>query len=187
MAMHRAVYGSNHEDVEDVGSDASMDIDSLDSIHDHPRINHYSALHSFLMDPEITRLRVSNTRERTSVNPRVQNRDENDLVVETSSESSVMLNQGGEQDDTTTTFEEEENETNDNSDTTTMTADGNEEITNTTTDYSDSSSQESRQRADLTICAASSCRNRPAVGCTNSLCGRCCVLIGNYHCPRHNS
>ena len=36
-------------------------------------------------------------------------------------------------------------------------------------------------------CNALYCRNRPAVDCTNSLCGRCCVLGGEFQCPRHNS
>jgi fido (protein-threonine AMPylation protein) len=36
-------------------------------------------------------------------------------------------------------------------------------------------------------CDALYCRNRPAIDCTNSLCGRCCVLGGEFHCPRHNS
>lgn len=36
-------------------------------------------------------------------------------------------------------------------------------------------------------CLALSCRNRPAVDCRNSLCGRCCVFVGRFHCPRHNS
>jgi fido (protein-threonine AMPylation protein) len=36
-------------------------------------------------------------------------------------------------------------------------------------------------------CDALYCRNRPAIDCTNNLCGRCCVLGGEFHCPRHNS
>ena len=36
-------------------------------------------------------------------------------------------------------------------------------------------------------CVASHCRNRPAADCTNSLCGRCCILTGTFFCPRHNS
>lgn len=36
-------------------------------------------------------------------------------------------------------------------------------------------------------CDALYCRNRPAIDCANSLCGRCCVLGGEFHCPRHNS
>ncbi len=36
-------------------------------------------------------------------------------------------------------------------------------------------------------CDALYCRNRPAIDCTNNLCGRCCVLGGAFHCPRHNS
>jgi fido (protein-threonine AMPylation protein) len=38
-----------------------------------------------------------------------------------------------------------------------------------------------------TCCAGIACRNRPAVDCTNSLCGRCCVLVGELHCSRHNA
>jgi fido (protein-threonine AMPylation protein) len=37
------------------------------------------------------------------------------------------------------------------------------------------------------FCDALYCRNRPAIDCANSLCGRCCVLGGQFHCPRHNS
>jgi len=37
------------------------------------------------------------------------------------------------------------------------------------------------------FCDALYCRNRPAVDCTNNLCGRCCVLGGEFHCPRHNA
>lgn len=36
-------------------------------------------------------------------------------------------------------------------------------------------------------CDALYCRNRPASDCANNLCGRCCVLGGEFHCPRHNS
>jgi hypothetical protein len=36
-------------------------------------------------------------------------------------------------------------------------------------------------------CNSLYCRNRPAVDCANSLCGRCCVLGGEFRCPRHNS
>jgi hypothetical protein len=36
-------------------------------------------------------------------------------------------------------------------------------------------------------CNALYCHNRPAVDCSNSLCGRCCVLGGEYRCSRHNS
>jgi hypothetical protein len=36
-------------------------------------------------------------------------------------------------------------------------------------------------------CLATHCRNRPAVDCANQLCGRCCVLFGEYSCLRHNS
>ena len=37
------------------------------------------------------------------------------------------------------------------------------------------------------FCDALYCRNRPAIDCTNNLCGRCCILGGEFHCPRHNS
>lgn len=94
--------------------------------------------------------------------------------------------------DTTTTFEGEfggSDSSADSPDQTTTTMDGSDENNDTTTmDYSDASSQEPRQRGPTyACCAANRCRNRPAVDCINNLCGRCCILIGNYHCPRHNS
>jgi fido (protein-threonine AMPylation protein) len=36
-------------------------------------------------------------------------------------------------------------------------------------------------------CDIGHCRNRAAVNCDNNMCGRCCVLVGNYSCPRHRS
>jgi fido (protein-threonine AMPylation protein) len=36
-------------------------------------------------------------------------------------------------------------------------------------------------------CNSLYCRNLPAADCANSLCGRCCVLGGEFRCPRHNS
>jgi fido (protein-threonine AMPylation protein) len=30
------------------------------------------------------------------------------------------------------------------------------------------------------------CRNRSAADCSNSCCGRCCVIHGHFQCPRHN-
>jgi hypothetical protein len=43
------------------------------------------------------------------------------------------------------------------------------------------------ERQQRTHCVAIACRNRSAMDCTNNLCGRCCVLMGEFHCPRHNS
>ncbi|KAG7364173.1 filamentation induced by cAMP protein fic [Nitzschia inconspicua] len=45
----------------------------------------------------------------------------------------------------------------------------------------------SRSRQVLSFCAGEACRNQAAVDCANHLCGRCCVLAGEFHCPRHNS
>jgi len=95
--------------------------------------------------------------------------------------------QDGDFDDTTTSFDEENFDHSDNSEPTTTTTYESEENDTTTTDYIDVSSQQPRQRQFVACCAAAACRNRPAVDCVNSLCGRCCVLIGEYHCPRHNS
>lgn len=78
--------------------------------------------------------------------------------------------------DTTTTFEEESSSS---------------DVPDQTTTFTDSDGnliQERRQGRPMHVnCAAHRCRNRPAVDCINSCCGRCCILIGNYHCPRHNS
>ena len=113
------------------------------------------------------------------------NRDETTTEIQ-SIRTPRVDEQHGENDDTTTTFSEDVNHTV-NSDSTTTTADGSEGDGTTSMDYSDSSFQEQRRRAFPTICAASACRNHPAVDCVNSLCGRCCVLIGIFHCPRHNT
>jgi fido (protein-threonine AMPylation protein) len=48
-------------------------------------------------------------------------------------------------------------------------------------------SEEQNENDQAHYCDALYCRNRPAVDCTNDLCGRCCVLGGQFHCPRHNS
>ncbi|VEU44916.1 unnamed protein product [Pseudo-nitzschia multistriata] len=128
-----------------------------------------------------TRARGNNMGNRSTVNPDIQNIDE------TTTDSSESIDQGGEHDATTTIVGEEDAETEDNLDTTTTTVNESESNTTTTTDDSDSHSQEPRRHEMSMICASSSCRNRPALGCTNNLCGRCCVLIGNWHCPRHNS
>ena len=62
-------------------------------------------------------------------------------------------------------------------------------MTSDTTNADDE--EDSTQALPLTrvheFCDALYCRNRPAVDCTNNLCGRCCVLGGEFHCPRHNS
>mmetsp|Transcript_29952 Transcript_29952/g.71948 ORF Transcript_29952/g.71948 Transcript_29952/m.71948 type:complete len:773 (-) Transcript_29952:1155-3473(-) len=31
------------------------------------------------------------------------------------------------------------------------------------------------------------CNNKAAVDCVNHMCGRCCVLVGEYHCHRHST
>jgi hypothetical protein len=54
-------------------------------------------------------------------------------------------------------------------------------------DTTTSSDVETPAPTSNVYCDALYCRNRPAVDCINSLCGRCCVLGGQYHCPRHNS
>ena len=36
------------------------------------------------------------------------------------------------------------------------------------------------------VCSFQACRNRAAVGCSTSGCGRCCQLYGQYNCERHN-
>jgi fido (protein-threonine AMPylation protein) len=41
-------------------------------------------------------------------------------------------------------------------------------------------------RSQTNHCDALYCRNRRAVDCANSLCGRCCILAGQYPCSRHN-
>ena len=132
--------------------------------------------------------------ERLPVNANLRNDDGTNLDETTTASSdsndSSFDEQDGERDDTTTVFSEEDIEDNEEIDTvdsTTTTTDGSEENTTTTTDYSDASSQEPQQCPIPASCSALTCRNRPAVDCANALCGSCCVLIGEYHCPRHNS
>jgi hypothetical protein len=36
-------------------------------------------------------------------------------------------------------------------------------------------------------CVHGHCNNRSARDCTNSCCGRCCILHGEFTCSRHNS
>ena len=134
------------------------------------------------------------TGEHQPVNTNVRNHDEtnrDETAMESSdSNDSSLDEQDSQREDTTTVFAEEDIEDNeeiDTADSTTTTTDGSEENTTTTTDHSDNSSQEPQQRPIPACCAAVTCRNRPAVDCANALCGRCCVLIGQYHCPRHNS
>ena len=36
-------------------------------------------------------------------------------------------------------------------------------------------------------CSTGDCNNRPAADCQNHMCGRCCVLFGQYNCQRHHT
>ena len=64
-----------------------------------------------------------------------------------------------------------------------------EESTETTGDDTTEPSTPAPAQASSSgrYCGASHCRNRPAIDCTNMLCGRCCVLTGTFFCQRHNS
>jgi len=44
----------------------------------------------------------------------------------------------------------------------------------------------SQPRTHPLVCSFQACRNRAAVGCSTSGCGRCCQLYGQYNCERHN-
>lgn len=44
-----------------------------------------------------------------------------------------------------------------------------------------------QRESEHTMCSHHACRNRAAVDCCCSMCGRCCVLYGQFHCPRHNA
>jgi fido (protein-threonine AMPylation protein) len=87
--------------------------------------------------------------------------------------------------DTTTTIDGDNGDRQDHGgDTTTTTTEiviegGREDTT--------SSSPGGSSRRSLTFCSGHLCNNRAAVDCTNNLCGRCCVLSGEFHCSRHNS
>jgi hypothetical protein len=119
--------------------------------------------------------------------PNGQNNVEANRAETIRRQMNMMAGDHGEFDDTTTSFDEENFDHSDDSEPTTTTTYESEENDTTTTDYIDAPSQQPRQRQFVACCAAAACRNRPAVDCVNSLCGRCCVLIGEYHCPRHNS
>jgi hypothetical protein len=110
-------------------------------------------------------------------------------------------------DETTTTSDSEDNVNSDNNSRTSMqdavdapvddsttTTDGEDnnndmehELRHEQEDTTTSSDVEPPAPTSNVYCDALYCRNRPAVDCINSLCGRCCVLGGQYHCPRHNS
>lgn len=81
--------------------------------------------------------------------------------------------------DETTTSDSDDDDTNNSNSNTSNDSEGGD----TTTSVEESTPQ----LEPLRYCDALYCRNRPAVDCANSLCGRCCVLGGQYHCPRHNS
>lgn len=116
----------------------------------------------------------------------IEGNGEEAMMENSDNNSSRFEEQDVGRDDRTASFAERLRHS-DNSDSTTTTSDEDEENDTTTMDHSEESSREPRRRLLSTCCAAAACRNRPAVDCVNSLCGRCCVLIGNYHCPRHNS
>jgi hypothetical protein len=111
----------------------------------------------------------------------VSNRDETidpDSTTTTDSEDNAdnnpASNNGNQGNDTPSTTESDDDDdaANENDDTTTSNIGG----------YAQEAAQ-----PELQHCDALYCRNRPAVDCTNHLCGRCCVLGGQYHCSRHNS
>ena len=106
-------------------------------------------------------------------------------------------------DDTTTTSEAEDDRNSESSNNDSSSSIINEDmVDDTTTTISDSEENGNGGGEDTTTtmvietptqpeapryCDALYCRNRPAVDCVNKLCGRCCVLGGRFHCPRHNS
>lgn len=57
----------------------------------------------------------------------------------------------------------------------------------TTSGTESSQPAQHRHSPRVASCSSRTCRNRAAFDCANSLCGRCCVLVGEFHCPRHNS
>ena len=122
----------------------------------------------------------------SAISNRLNNMESNSDETTTESPSindSTVGEQDGEHDNSTTMLSEDISQTRTSD--LMMTTAG--RTGTTTIDDIDSSLQEQRRRNYPTICAASACRNRPAVDCVNSLCGRCCILIGIFHCPRHNS
>jgi fido (protein-threonine AMPylation protein) len=54
----------------------------------------------------------------------------------------------------------------------------------TTSDTTDDTTPVPPNRRVLPKCAH--CRNRAAADCSNACCGRCCVLLGQFQCVRHN-
>lgn len=44
---------------------------------------------------------------------------------------------------------------------------------------------ESSAREEAGFCNNENCRNRSAGDCENAMCGRCCILHGNFSCERH--
>jgi len=100
------------------------------------------------------------------------NHDETTMENSDSSDSSSEESEG---DYNTTTFTEDFHDN-----------DTLESTTTTETSGMEYTLEELQRLPRPSCCPVVTCRNRPAVDCVNSLCGRCCVLIGNYHCPRHN-
>jgi hypothetical protein len=62
-----------------------------------------------------------------------------------------------------------------------------EEGTSGDVDESDTTNAMAVTPTPRNYCASGHCLNRPAVDCSNSCCGRCCVLGGEYLCLRHNT
>lgn len=54
----------------------------------------------------------------------------------------------------------------------------------TTSDTTDDTTPVPPNRSVLPKCVH--CRNRAAADCSNACCGRCCVLLGQFQCVRHN-
>ncbi|KAL3944139.1 MAG: hypothetical protein SGBAC_001786 [Bacillariaceae sp.] len=125
-------------------------------------------------------------------------------------EETVLSDSEDDEEDTTTYYDAEVadnqppsirnvgNAAGDNEDTTTFLGSGADESEQDTTTYfgDDAAADDEdltpwypgRQQSQRVMsCTTGDCNNRPAADCQNHMCGRCCVLFGQYSCLRHNT
>lgn len=102
--------------------------------------------------------------------------------VEEEDDRTILLDSNGHYDPNATNHREQRLTQNAGNDTTTFLGNDDDDEEDTTTW---SSAPRPNQRA--VCCSTGDCNNRPAADCQNHMCGRCCVLFGQYNCQRHNT
>ncbi|CAJ1962737.1 unnamed protein product [Cylindrotheca closterium] len=107
------------------------------------------------------------------------------------STSETTTHDNDETETTTIDVDEDETSTHDTTaeDTTTFDTSVDESVTEDTTDetFDDTSDDSTTSHVHQHSERCGRCNNKAAVDCVNQMCGRCCVLVGEYQCHRHGT